>query len=77
MVHFITGLLVQHKTKNMAQYAEKKMEITDRLGLDKKVNLQYVNCIARVGFRPEIKTKRNLCPCLLSTLQEGFVFAGI
>ncbi|XP_037409493.1 uncharacterized protein LOC119271974 [Triticum dicoccoides] len=30
----------KHKTMNMAQYAEKKMEIADRLGLDKKVNIQ-------------------------------------
>ncbi|XP_044336006.1 uncharacterized protein [Triticum aestivum] len=27
----------KHKTMNMAQYAEKKMEIADRLGLDKKI----------------------------------------
>nr|CDM85033.1 unnamed protein product [Triticum aestivum] len=33
----------KHKTKNMAQYAEKKMEIAGRLGLDKKSIIPFDN----------------------------------
>ncbi|XBI25469.1 hypothetical protein VPH35_050402 [Triticum aestivum] len=41
----------KHKTKNMAQYAEKKMEIADRLGLDKKsVIIDLDSCDPRYLF---------------------------
>ena len=37
VVLYITGSLVQHKAMNMAQYAQKELNLADELKLDKEV----------------------------------------